>query len=461
VEGIDVSYYQGTIDWNGVKGSGIAFAVTRISDGLNFPDTQFDRNWAAIKSAGLIRGAYQYFEPGQDELAQADKVVQKVGRLGAGDLPVQLDMEVTGGQPAATIVSKMKAWSDRVTAGTGKRPMVYTAKYFWNDNVGSTDFASYPLWVANYGVSCPNTPDAWSSWLIWQYGDNGTVAGISGGVDVDRFNGTRADLEHFVGTTPDYAAAYVSQSFPLASNGMTMTAGATVPAYIELRNVGAKTWDGSTRLATSDPRDRTSAFAAPNWLSPARLASVTGTVAPGATYRFQFDFRAPATPGTYEEFFGVVQEGVAWFSDPGEGGPPDHQLENKIEVVSAGPVGPGGPVVNPPPQPGDAGARDAGPHDTGNAGGGGATNIPETGGAHTGGGAVTAVPDAAAGDAGPWQGNTAHAGAGDGGCDCRVATGRSRASRMPIASASLWVLGALYARRRRRRLELRDRRRAS
>jgi lysozyme len=117
---------------------------------------------AQIKSVGLVRGAYQYFEPGQDALAQADMVVQKVGLLGPGDLPVQLDMEATGGQSSATIVSKAKAWSDRVTAGTGKRPMVYTARYFWNDNVGSTDFASYPLWVANYGVSCPNTPDAWS-----------------------------------------------------------------------------------------------------------------------------------------------------------------------------------------------------------------------------------------------------------------------------------------------------------
>jgi lysozyme len=445
VEGIDVSYYQGTIDWNRVKGSGIAFAVTRISDGLNFPDSQFSRNWPAIRSVGLVRGAYQYFEPGQDALAQAEMVVQKVGRLGPGDLPVQLDMETTGGQSSATIVSKMKAWSDRVTAGTGKRPMVYTAKYFWNDNVDTTDFVSYPLWVANYDVSCPNTPDAWTNWLIWQYGDNGTVSGIDGAVDVDRFNGTQEDLVRFAGKAPEYAAQYVSQSFPLASKGMAMTAGETLPAYIELKNVGAKAWDDNTRLATSDPRDRESVFAAPSWLSPTRLAKVSGTVAPGASYKFQFDFRAPMVPGTYEEFLGVVQEGVAWFSDPNQGGPPDHQLENKIEVRLAAPVGPG---ANPPPEPGDGGSVDAGfsgaggaPHVSGAGGSSGGTShtVPPS---PTGAGTNDA-PDAAARDGGAYQGATAHAGAEEGGCDCRVADRPSTAPR------ALWFLAALALRRRR------------
>jgi hypothetical protein len=279
--------------------------------------------------------------------------------------------------------------------------------------------------------------------LIWQYGDNGTVSGISGGVDVDRFNGTRDDLERIAGKTPDYAAQYVSQSFPLASNGMTMTAGQTVAAYIDLKNVGAKAWDENTRLATSDPRDRTSVFSGPNWLSSTRLAKVTGTVAPGATYRFQFDFRAPPTPGMYEEFFGVVQEGVAWFSDPGQGGPPDHQLENKIEVLSAGVVGPG---VNPPPEPGDAGPFDGG------SGGSGGVNVSGAGGSSGGSSAVppapngiptTDVPDAAARDGGAWQGATAHAGAEDSGCDCRVA------GRPGTAPHALWLFAALWLRRRR------------
>src|SRR4051812_32614939 len=73
VLGIDVSYYQGTIDWGAVKASGREFAITRINDG-NFMDPKFDENWAGIKAAGMIRGAYQFFRPGMDASAQADVV---------------------------------------------------------------------------------------------------------------------------------------------------------------------------------------------------------------------------------------------------------------------------------------------------------------------------------------------------------------------------------------------------
>jgi hypothetical protein len=130
-----------------------------------------------------------------------------------------------------------------------------------------------------------------------------------------------------------YAAQYVSQSFPLATTALTMVEGQVLPSYIELKNTGTKTWDSSTRLGTTQPRDRKSVFAGATWVADNRPSEVHGTVAPGGTYKFAFDLTAPATPGTYDEFFGVVQEGVAWFSDPGQGGPPDDDLEVKITVV--------------------------------------------------------------------------------------------------------------------------------
>ncbi len=135
-------------------------------------------------------------------------------------------------------------------------------------------------------------------------------------------------------TTPDYAAQFVGQSFPVATTTMTMSEGQVVPSYIELKNVGAKTWDSKTHLATTQPRDRSSVFADSSWVSKTRLDAVVGTVPPGGTYKFKFNLTAPSTPGTHDEFFGVVQEGVAWFSDPGQGGPSDDQLEVKIQVVT-------------------------------------------------------------------------------------------------------------------------------
>src|SRR5205823_13073602 len=127
------------------------------------------------------------------------------------------------------------------------------------------------------------------------------------------------------GASPDYAASFVSQSFPVATTTMTMTEGQVIPSYIELKNVGAKTWDSNTRLGTTQSRDRVSKFADGTWVNDHRPSAVVGTVPPGSSYKFKFDLAAPEETGTFDEFFGVVQEGVAWFSDPGQGGPPDDE----------------------------------------------------------------------------------------------------------------------------------------
>ncbi len=131
----------------------------------------------------------------------------------------------------------------------------------------------------------------------------------------------------------EYAAQFVSQSFPLATTTLKMTEGDVVPSYIELKNTGTKAWDSKTRIGTTQPRDRVSKFADSSWVADNRPAAVVGTVAPGATYKFTFNLAA-TTPGTFDEFFGVVEDGVAWFSDSGQGGPPDDDLEVKIVVAA-------------------------------------------------------------------------------------------------------------------------------
>ncbi len=334
VTGVDVSVFQGTVDWASVKAAGNAFAIARISDG-SFLDTEFDTNWPGIKAAGLVRGAYQFFEPAQDPTTQANIVISAVGKLGAGDLPVTADMEVTGGEGAATIVANLKTWVAAVTAGTGKVPMVYTAEGYWDGSVDSTAFSADPLWAANWGVTCPTLATGWSNWAFWQDADNGTVSGISGAVDTDVYNGDLAALNTFAGGGADWGAQYVSQSWPLATTTMTMTVNQVLPATLTLKNIGAKSWDTNTRIGTTEPQDWVSVFAAPDWINNHRPAEASGTVAPGSNFTFKFDFQAPNTPGTFDEFFGVVQEGVSWFSAAGELGPPDNDLEAKIKVVEA------------------------------------------------------------------------------------------------------------------------------
>ena len=196
LKGVDVSFYQENVDWPRVAAAGYTFAFVRVSDGLNYPDSKFQRNWSGVKAAGMVRGAYQFFRPNQDAIAQADLLINAVGTLAPGDLPPVIDVEATGGLGPSSVSTKVGQWVDRVRTRLGVEPIVYTGKYFWEDNVGTSTFKNQPLWVAQYtSASCPDLPSQWSSWAFWQYTDSGSVPGIPGGVDTNRFNGTRADLD--------------------------------------------------------------------------------------------------------------------------------------------------------------------------------------------------------------------------------------------------------------------------
>lgn len=206
VTGIDVSYYQGNVSWSQVKSSGRQFAFVRISDGLNTPDTKFAQNWPALKTAGLVRGAYQFFRPGQDAGLQAQMVIDKIkaaGGLKPGDLAPVLDLESADGLASSVVVSKAKVWLAKVEAAFGIKPIVYTAAFM--SSVIGTNFGGYTLWVANYQTTCPTMPSGWTDWQFWQNSDSGSVPGVSGNVDTNFFNGTLAQLQTLTlkSATPD------------------------------------------------------------------------------------------------------------------------------------------------------------------------------------------------------------------------------------------------------------------
>jgi MYXO-CTERM domain-containing protein len=134
----------------------------------------------------------------------------------------------------------------------------------------------------------------------------------------------------------DFAAQYVNQSFPLAAQPFELAPGQEVAGHIELRNAGTATWTpGATFLGTTEPRDAMSPLAAADWVAPHRPATVDRAVAPSETGRFAFTVRAPREPGDYPQFFSLVQENVAWFSD--RGGPPDNQLQVRVTVMPGEP----------------------------------------------------------------------------------------------------------------------------
>jgi lysozyme len=191
-----VSHYDGAVDWAAAHAAGIGFGIAKATEGTSLLDDQFSANWSGMSAAGVVRGAYHFFHPGSDAVAQANFVVDTVGALGAGDLPIVCDLEETDGLSQAEVVAHAITFLQTVSQLTGKTAILYASPGFLSSFGG---LGAYPLWVANYEVSCPTVPAAWSSWQFWQSGDSGTVSGISSDVDVDVYNGTLAELRAFAG----------------------------------------------------------------------------------------------------------------------------------------------------------------------------------------------------------------------------------------------------------------------
>ena len=184
VRGIDVSYWQGTIDWQKVAGAGYAFAYVRISHGVS-ADTCGHRNLTAARDAGLRVGAYHYLEAHLPAEPQAAAFLELLGG-DPDDLPPVLDLESPkeGLDAGARALAFLRA----VEAATGQRPMVYTGlEVSGRCHLERTpELADWPLWVAHWTSRPePRLPAPWTSWQVWQRSNALVVPGIRGTVDLD------------------------------------------------------------------------------------------------------------------------------------------------------------------------------------------------------------------------------------------------------------------------------------
>ena len=168
---------------------GYQFAFIKATEGTTFKNSLFDSDWAAALNAGVIRGAYHFFHPGDDPVAQAQFFLATIGSLQRNDLPPVLDWEVTDGMSASVQIQNAQIWLQQVESATGKTPIIYVDPSFWNQLGNPPEFVRYPLYIANYGVTCPSIPPPWNTWAFWQTGI-GPVPGLqSVQADLDVFNG--------------------------------------------------------------------------------------------------------------------------------------------------------------------------------------------------------------------------------------------------------------------------------
>ena len=201
--GVDVSRWQGEIDWRKVAAAGYRFAVLRATVGNYYTDPRFYVNWEAARDAGLLVSMYHVVAPERPADSQIDRFFHVLGGRFA-DFPLVLDVELSRDVGPEAITACVAECSERIEREQGRKPIIYTARWFWDNNVlESEDLSSHHLWVASYGVESPTLPAAWDTWLFWQHADHGRVPGIGAAADLNWFNGSYEDLLAYVSVEPE------------------------------------------------------------------------------------------------------------------------------------------------------------------------------------------------------------------------------------------------------------------
>lgn len=194
--GIDVSEYQGKIDFPGlqlqIQNRRIEFVVVRATMGKNGVDARFKQNWEGFRPLPVKRGAYHYYRPNENSTLQAQNFI-KMAKLKSGDMIPVLDIE-----KHSTIQSKdklregLKNWLRIVEEHYGVKPMIYTGDSFFWEVLHNHGFDEYPIWVANYNpILEPETQD----WIIWQFSEKGSLPGIREKIDLNVLEDGEEGLE--------------------------------------------------------------------------------------------------------------------------------------------------------------------------------------------------------------------------------------------------------------------------
>lgn len=212
-DGIDVSHWQGDINWTLVRDAGYSFAFVKGTEGVGWTDPLFHQNMDAGSAAGVVQGVYHFARPdlGNTGREEAEWFLSVAGDyLESGYLRPVLDLEVRGSMGQTALSTWVLEWMQTVESRTGVAPMLYTNLYYIN-NYLTNEVTAYDLWIAYWTTGCDPTVTAtipptgkWSDWAFWQFcvAPAGTVPGITTPIDLDIFNGVEVGLLEYDAASP-------------------------------------------------------------------------------------------------------------------------------------------------------------------------------------------------------------------------------------------------------------------
>lgn len=194
VHGLDVSKFQGIIDWKRAKRAGISFAFIKATEGGDHLDSLFHLNWLGAARAGVARGAYHFYYFCRPAYQQAQWFIRNVPKS-RGALPPVLDMEWNNESPTCkhrpdpkTVRREMVEFLSLVTHHYGQRPIIYTPIDFYREN-DLGQLHGYEFWLRSVSRH-PNLLYQNQPWSFWQYTGTGRVPGVPTGTDINVFTGS-------------------------------------------------------------------------------------------------------------------------------------------------------------------------------------------------------------------------------------------------------------------------------